>query len=807
MFRNYLAAALRNLVRNKLYAGINIIGLAVGFAAALLIALFVRDEFSYDKWIPGHERTYLLYGTFIIPERESMSVNVTNSDIAGWMKTELSSVADVTRMQRAGFSLRKGDVEGVESASYWADPNIFKILPLAAIAGDLPAALRRADGIVLTRTTARKYFGTDTPIGETIEVNRRQVMEVSAVIEDLPSNTHLAVEAIASGLASFSSLTEADNMPVGRPKGENTYTYLSLKPGASVENLRAELSELVTRHKDQLARNVNLVLDPIRLSEIHFQPPYLSDMRTPSDRNGVFGMVAVGILVVVVASINFVNLMTARSMRSGLEVGVRKVLGAFRRDLIVQFLGVSLLYVFFSLIVAIGLASVVLPSFNAFLGRTLSTDFWNEPTFGAGGLILTLLVGLLAGLYPAFVLSSFTPAVALRAATNRGHSSSRIRQILVILQFAILIGLVVTTGVIYRQTIYATEERLRFEGAQIVQLATNCGTAFKDKVRAIPGVQETTCASGSALNTARFGTNITLQNGSITNFRMNPVDPNFFEFFDLPLLAGRMFSAEAPPTSSPEGGQYTPSIVINETAMRLLGFSSADAAIGHVISWQRFMAAFQLSPMLESPIVGVVPDFALASVRNAIEPALYYYDPAMTQVLSLKISGRATPEILTAIERLWKEAGDPRPLRLTFLDQRIQGLYRDIRRQATVFGIFATVALFIAALGLFGLSAFTAEQRTKEIGVRKALGASKADVLRLLLWQFAKPVLWANLIAWPAAYFIMQRWLEGFAYHIDLSPWIFLAASALALIIAVLTVVGHALLVARAQPVTALRYE
>ena len=817
MFRNYFAAALRNLVRNKLYAAINIVGLAVGFAAALLIALFVRDEFSYDRWLPEHERTYLIYERYAPQDRAPLSVNVTFSDVAKLLPLEFPDIEAVTRLEPTQMKLRHGDVEGAEPNTFWADPNFFDVLRFKAIAGDLATALHHPDGIVLTRAVAHKYFGNDAPIGESIELNGDQTLQVRAVIEDLPSNTHLAVGAIASGLASFSGIARQDAIPLGGKvvKRENDYTYVRLRSAKSIETLSAGMPSFVERHGPQffadLLDSFFLTLRFVPLAEIHFQAPTMTDRKPPSDIATVIAIMVVGVLILLTAGINFVNLLTARSLRGAVEVGVRKTLGARRVDLIAQYIGAAAIYVALAMLLAGVAAVLLLPSFNGFLDRVIAVDLLHNPSIVLAGIGLTAAMALLAGFYPALVLSSFRPTFALREAVRQVAGGNSLRQALVVLQFTILTGLVLATTVIYRQTVFATSERLRFDNEQVFQITTDCRSALVNEVRTVAGVNAAACSSYAAVQIGRIGTTASVVGDGTNlrpNLRVNPADAEFFDLFGLRFLTGHAYGREPPP-SVPDGvARGGPGVVLNETALRMLGLASAESAVGRSLAWKRFLNDDnEMSPQIESPIVGVVSDFSLGTVRDAVEPSLYYYDPQFNAILSVKARGEAVPEVMTAIKDIWRKVGEPAPLDFVFLDQRIQTLYRDIERQGTVFGIFAVVAIFIAGLGLLGLSAFTAESRTKEIGVRKAMGASRIDVLRLVLWQFTKPVLWANVIAWPVAYFVMRRWLEGFAYHIDLSPWMFVGASALALVIALATVIGHALLVARAQPVTALRYE
>jgi len=815
MFRNYLAAALRNITKNRLYAVINIVGLSVGFVAALLIALYVRDELSYDAWFSNSERTHLVYVKYAPPGRTPLLASVMVSDAAKWIEAELPDVEATTRLIGAGgLHLRRDDVEAVEHDTFWADPNVFDVLPLKAIAGDLSSALDAPDGIVLTRSLARKYFGTDAPIGETIQVNREHVMQVRAVIEDLPSNTHLSFKAFGSGLASFSRIAEDDAVPYngGRGKSEDAFTYVRLGAGAALAPLQQELNTLFDRHPPVgiASSPIEITYTLVPLRDIHFHEPTLSDRKVPNSMGVIWAMVGVGSLILFAAGVNFVNLMTARSMRGAMEVGVRKALGAKRRDLIVQFIGGALMYVIFAMAVAGVAAASLLPLFNGFLARAIAIDFWRSPELVFSGLVVAGVFGVLAGLYPALVLSRHRPAFAIRSAIASDPRAHLIRQVLVVLQFAILIGLVVATTVIYRQTQFAIGERLRFANAQAVMLTSECTPSLVNELRKIDGVLKTACSSAFAVQRGRLGTSAVIEGGPGTriNLRVSPADSDFFDFFGVEVLAGKVYTPSAFVADNPGQATQGPAVVINRTALGVFGFSTPGDAVGRSINWQRFFnMKGEQSPRIDSPIVGVVEDFSLGSVRDAIEPALYYFEPQFSQVVNVMVRGDAVPEVAAAIGDVWKRVGPGEPMELTFLDRLIQELYADMERQSYMFTVFAAVAVFIACLGLLGLSAFTAEQRTKEIGIRKSMGATRRDILRLILWQFAKPVLWANLIAWPVAYFVMRRWLEGFAYHIDLSPWMFLAASAAALLIAVATVIGHALLVARAQPVTALRYE
>jgi putative ABC transport system permease protein len=826
MFRNYLAAALRNLVRNRLYAAINIVGLAVGFAAALFAALFVRDELTYERWIPRYERVFHLTTTYApmrgIQAREEFG---TFRTLAAALKLDFPEVETAARLAlQRDVTLHRGDRQGVEPTLQWADPDIFKVLAFPAVAGDLAAALTHPDGVVLTRSAARQYFSMDAPIGEGLEVDGH-LMQVMAVIEDWPSNTAFTTRVFASGLAPFSRLAIADaqayTIDMEPYMMTNQVTYVRLKAGASFKAVDQGLRAFVDRHVPRdLLGEATLHLRP--LASLHLNPLF-----APPTRAGllaaIYGIAGMGALIILAASINFINLMTARASRRAVEVAVRKATGAERRQLIVQFIGEAMGYMAVGMIAGLLLVESLLPAFRGFLGRRIEFNLFHDPVLGLGILGVALSVGVLSGFYPAFVLSGFHPATVLKGSAIRAGASGAIRQGLVVLQFAILIGLAIATGVIYQQTSFAMNESLRFEKGQALFVASGCMPTLKSEIQALPGVQAAACSWGYPGYSGYIAAAAAPNHTGASDIGVTPVDFDYFETFGLTPSAGRFFDRTRSTDEAAPGSSSNPTVVINQAAMRELGFASPQAAIGKNILWQRMLASRQAvdsMPLLPSEIIGVVDDFSM-SVQRSTQAQLYYadmrmsapahgdgYDFAFPQMLNVRLTGQDVPETLAAIDRLGRQLGHPqRPIKRLFVDQRLEEVYRDMSRQARFFASFCGVAMLIAGLGLFALAAFTAEQRTKEIGVRKAMGAGKADILRLLVWEFAKPVLWANALAWPAAYLVMRRWLEGFAYHIDLEARIFIAASVLALLIAVLTVAGHALLVARTEPASALRYE
>ena len=806
MFRNYLMAALRNLARNRLYSGINIVGLGVGFTAAILMALYVRSELNYDTFLPGYDRVFSVAEVYHPPGGGPLRVDAALPNIAAPMRVDYPAIETIARLAQGGGDLRVGAVETLDDIT-WADPGFFKVMPFPVIAGDPSATLARPDGLVLTRTAARKYFGRDAPIGETIELDRTHRMQVGAVIEDIPVNSHLATQIFGSGLASFSPLSIADRADRGGI-GDTAFTYFRLAPGASVDPIRADMTAFLERHAigPQAALHLTppvleLIIVPLR--DIHLRPAALGAMTARGNKETLIALAATGGLIVLIAAINYVTLMTARSTKRAVEVGIRKVVGANRRSLIAQFIGESLLYVVIAMILATACLELLIPWFNAYATANIAFAYWRDPLLLGALVTLVFTVGVLAGIYPALTLSSFRPASVLKGGPLATAGAGVVRTGLVILQFAMLIGIILMTATIYRQTRFALNDTLRVPADQILWVAGACDEAIQHQIRALPGVRAAACSapySQSHVSVHRI-------DGTQLAFSRTWVDFGYLELYGLRPLAGRFFddSYGADSVSPDAPASFQPNVVINESALQQLGFQNPAEAVGKELFWIR--GADLRAPPLPSTIIGVAPDFSATASRAKIDPTIYLIDRSTLNMLNVKLDGGKIPETLASIDRIWKELEASRPISRVFLDQIMQRQYMDVIRQGVIFAVFSALALFLACIGLFGLAAFATERRTKEIGIRKAMGANSSDIVRLFAWEFSKPVLWANLLAWPIAYYCADRWLDGFAYHVGLELWMFLAAGGIALVIALLTVSGHTFLAARAKPITALRYE
>jgi putative ABC transport system permease protein len=791
VFRNCLAAALRHLARNKLYTAISVLGLSTGLCTALLAALVVRNQLSQDHFIAGYDRIYAAVTAITPPGHATVYLPSTGSYVGQQLALKFSQIQATTRLVPETVTVRRSNVE-VKELIYWADPNAFDVLPLPVFAGNLKSALARPDAIVLPRSIARKYFGRDAPLGETLTVNGTHLVSVTAVIEDLPPNaTHLQSGIFISGSAPWSELHRQDTIP-GNVPGSNGVvgipTYVKLAPHASPRRLQDAMPAMTKELFARPPQGTTLALQFVRLDRLIAFPGF-----NPGFSSRLLMVAITGVGILIIAGVNFVNLLTARSARRAREVSVRKLVGAGRRVLMLQFLTESIVYVIAASLVAVALTELLLPYVDAFLTAGATFRYWQEPALIAAIALAVLLLGMLAGAYPALVLSAFRPLRVLTGETRQSRSAVLMRQVLVTAQFSILIGLIIAAAVVYQQRQFATRDALRVDTDQMLLVRSPCNAAFTTELRALPGVRGMACSSSALVDHPVFNIAFVNDKAGIEHLlRPIVVEPSFFNLYGIKAVAGR--------TSGSSEGSY---LLLNETAARQLGFARPADAIGY-----RY-PAFGRGNGPTLPVMGVVPDFSLDSVEHKIEAQEFVVavkDPAF-DLISVKLTGHQIPETLSAIDRLWKATGAHEPINRIFLEQRIQIIYLAMLREAQLFGVFAAVAVVLACLGLLGLAASIAERRTREIGIRKALGADTGNIIRLLLRQFAKPVLWANLIAWPVTAYAMHRWLQGFAYHVDLAVWLFPAAAALTLLIALVTIGTHAILVARTNPVAALRYE
>jgi putative ABC transport system permease protein len=793
VLRNYFAAALRNLLRDRLYAVLNIVGLAVGLSAAIISGLYARDELTYEHFLPDYQHIYRISSGFAPPGGSFNPVDTCLPDVAPWLVNRLPAVQPIARLHNGtDAGVRVGERETTEHI-YWADPAFFHIFRVPVVAGYLPRALERPDSLVITRSAARRLFGSDAVVGKTLELDRKYTLRVTAVIEDLPTTTHLAFELVASGVTQFSPLAKADSQPLDMSKSWAMFTYFLQQPGVSLESVRAALSAFEQQLQATQPNGMRVFLPVMPIHAIHLHEPGAAAMRSAGSLQMIYAIGAVGLLILGVSMINFVNLSTARASRRSVEVAVRKAAGATQTQLVAQFIGEAMLYAVLAAALALCLMELALPLFNRLSGASLSVRYNQAPVLLLGVPVLTLVAGVLAGAYPAFVLGSLRPVTALKGGPLQ--SGSRVRSILVALQFAVLIGLLCAIMVIFEQTSLAKRVIARLDTRNVFALNGACapenGSGPADIFGAIPGVVSAACSESAPFGYVKRHAYSTVRAGIQTMFRKEVVDFGFFELYGLRPLAGRLFShAHADENAS---------VIINSVAARTFGFPSATAAVGQYV-----VVSDESQP---SQIIGVVPDFPLESVRTPIEPVVFYIDRSALQTLSIRTSSARQEQTLDSVRSLWKKLQPSKPMVLFPVSQGLRGLYEELVTDGAVFGACAAVALVLACTGIFGLASFAVVRRAKEAGIRKAMGAARSDILRLFVGRLTRPVLAANLVAWPVCYVVLGHWLSGFAYHIDLGPAVFLAAGAVAVLIAWTTIVVHALRLASLKPVASLRYE
>ncbi|HVV82061.1 MAG TPA: ABC transporter permease [Kofleriaceae bacterium] len=827
MLRNYLTVAFRNLVHNKLYSIINIGGLTVGLAACLLIVLFVQDERSYERWLPNADRIAAVETTFFIPGREQMGFAAAPGPVQPALAQDFSTdVEKVVRIFGDEEPAKLGDRTLLGQIAY-VDPGFFDVFDLPMLAGDRERALADTSSILLEHKTAQKFFGDQPAIGQTITVAGTKVFTVVGVFADLPRNTHLDLPAIAR----FEPARYKDRPYVADSwTSVNTRTYALFRSHAAIARVAAALPAFVDRHADFKLPGVDekpstllrLGLRPIRDIHLHAGVPGYDNV---GSFTAVVAFAGIALLILVIACINFVNLATARAMKRAREVAMRKVVGATRVQLVGQHLGEAVITALIALVFALALVELSLAPFNAFLHKQLRLHLLGDPTLLVTSLALVVAVGLIGGLYPAVYLSRFRPAAVLKAnQSSAGHGSSALRTGLVVFQFAISIALIVCTATIYSQTVYARTLDLGFVHHDRMTLAgigdlpnKDLATTLKAEIAALPAVRGVSLSSDTPPlhnnNNTLFYPTATPGDEKLIVETLR-VDPDFFTVYGVQPLAGRLFSADRPTDFQPDDAakvaEPRQSIVVNQAFLAKLGVARAEDAVGKVL----YEVDEPGKPMLVTTIIGVVPDLYLRSARSVVTPLSYFAQGAGGDFnrLTVQVAPGAMRQTLKAVEASWTRLAPGVPFRPHFVDQELSVQYDADEQRGEIFAGFAVFAVLIACLGLFGLASFAAERRTKEIGMRKVLGASVFDIVRLLVWQFSRPVLAANLIAWPVSFYVMQRWLHGFQHRISLTEpkflvGIFGGAALLALAIAWLTTAGHAYRVARSSPSRALRVE
>jgi putative ABC transport system permease protein len=830
MWRNYWTVAVRALAKSRTYSIINIAGLAIGMAACIMILLYIRYERSYDSWLPDVENTYELQAWYPHPQDGEpiflqMSSYITKDRVRNYFPQVTGAVYALGTQP---VFVKDGQASPTKNYLI-TDDDFLKVVNLPLLYGTSTPAAQTA---IISQSEAIKRYGTDQVVGRTMTTISKGVtrdFKITGVFKEVPKNSSLKINAIQR--LDFNSFMAQEPQFLTCWSCQSGWVFLKLRPGTDVKQLEAQMPAWEKRNiPDQ--PNGSVKYNPgddedwhfINLRDVHLGKAQGGAMTPGNDRKTIatFGIIA--LLILGMAVVNFTNLATARAGQRAREVALRKVLGATRGQLVVQFVAESVLISAVAMLLALALVELLVKPFAAFLDADLTLNY-----VGHGGVLLpaiglTLLVGIISGLYPAFFLSRFQPAQVLKANRSAAETpgSGRLRTALVVAQFAVSIGLIICTAVIYGQTVYARSVDPGYKRDHILQVDNMNryqiipkAQMVEQQMKQIPGIVAAgmTDIGVATDNNNNTGIIVPGTNRQVTIGQYG-VDEGFFDAMGLKLVAGRWFDANRPmddttldfPLQKEQEialARRGINVVMNQYAVRKLGFRSPQEAIGKVVKSELFDPG---TGMVDINIVGVVADSRFRSVRTPIDPIMFLNQNKGPAELIIRYRGDpATVE--AAVERQWKEISNDVPFEAKFSEDIMRDLYKAEDARAKIFAAFSLLAVIIGCLGLFGLAAFTAERRTKEIGIRKVLGARTRDIIRLLVWQFSRPVILANVIAWPVAWWVMRNWLNTFDQRISLTPVPFLIAAAIALGIAIATVVGHAMKVARANPIHALRYE
>jgi len=792
MFKNYLKTTFRNTTRHKGYSFINLTGLAIGIACTLLILLWVKDELSYDRFHENGKDIYRImsYGTKYMIE----GIDGTPAPLAPAIKEEVPGIVNYARFSDVSKLVCKyGDKVFYETRGLIADPSIFEIFTFPFVQGNPKTAFSEPLDVVITETMAKKYFGTEDPIGKTIEVEGNPAA-VKGVIRDIPYNSHIQFDF----LSSYEFIEEITGY--GTSWGSfNFVTYLQLERDRDIQEIGKNITAVAAKNNcPQVKDGVEFRLQP--LSAIHLDNRgAFRNYADVGDRKYVYVFSVIAFFVLFIACVNFMNLSTARSTTRAKEVGMRKTVGASRRQLILQFFGESLFLTMTACVFALILVTALLPAFNQTAGKQLRLNLIDIQLV-LGLIIIVLLTALTAGSYPAIYLSSFKPVKVLKGMFKSEGKGQTFRRVLVVTQFSLSIALLIGTSVAYNQLRFLRHSKLGFNTENIVYvpIKENIGKsydAFKSELLSDPNINSVAAQyylfAEQSFRTTGYDWEGREKDQEV-DIILNLVDYDFIPMLGLELVEGRNFSKEY-------STDATQAYILNEEAIKKMRMQDP---VGKQFSYgQR-----------KGTIIGVLKNAHFRSLHVNIEPhVLFFLDDVSIAteygVVLIKINGDKTEEALAKIQGVWKEFNPITPFEYHFLDQKYDSLYRKEQKIGTILNAFTLFAIIISCLGLFGLASFLTEQRTREIGIRKVLGASEPSIVFLLSKQFTKWVLIANIFAWPAAYFIMNEWLKSFAYRINIGIWVFVLSGMLAVGIALITVSYQAIRAAWANPADSLRYE
>jgi putative ABC transport system permease protein len=812
MIRNYFKVALRAITRNKLSSFINIFGLALAMACSLLIFLYITDEVSYDKYNSKAHRIYRITRNFLSPDG---SVNLHLGHVAPpagpLLKNDFPDFEEVVRTLQTRFLVAYQE-NGEEKKSFnedntfYAEPEIFNVFDISMLEGNAQKSLDGPNQIIMSERTARKYFGDESAIGKPLRIGNRYDMVVTGVFKDFPRQAHWHPDMMVS-FATLNDSTIYGRRGLETNWGNNSFgTYALVKEGFDAKKVESQFPAFLDKHMGPLLAANNGPLPSTftklflqKLTDIHLRSQLDSEVETNGNISNVYMMGIIGLFIILIACFNFVNLSTARATKRAKEVGLRKVVGAFKNQLISQYLSESILIALFALVLAIGFSFAAIGWLNDFTGKLLSIDFASNWMLLGGLVLFAIFIGIMAGIYPAFVVSGFKPALILKGQQGSAKGKSTLRKFLVVAQFSISIVLIIATMITYQQLQFLNNRELGYNKDQVVtlryfgDLAPNYDAFHNEllKQSVIKNVSRSSRtptgrlldSQGTAL--IQKGDSMSNTNVVLKNIR---VDVDFFDVYEVKFVTGRNFSLSVPTDDSL-------AFVVNEAAVKMMESTPEEI----------LTKDFQYGGV-RGRVIGVVKDFHFESLHEPIVPVVFHPSQFYGR-LQVKIAGNKMQEGLKHIEKVWKDFIPHRPFEYTFLSEQYAQLYNAEQNQGQLFTIFSGLAILIACLGLFGLATFNTLQRVKEIGIRKVLGASVFNIVGLLSWEIIVLIIIANVIAWPVAYYFMNQWLDGFAYKIGVNFWLYLLAAFAAIIIALVTVGLQTIKAARTNPANTLRYE
>ena len=803
MFKSYLKTAVRSIVKHKTFSAINVLGLAIGIAACLLILQYVRFEKSYDNYHALGDRIFRVQQNRYEEGKLSTQWAAGSPGIGPLMKEELPEVEEFAKLIKRPGVITYEEKKFREDKVFSANNNVLTLFSNKFLKGKAEGALTEPNTAVITESIARKYFGNEDPIGKVISRNKEEEYKITAVIADVPYNTHLKYDVLLSFIT-YVNLTNPDANTGWYWDG--FLTYLLLKPGADIKSVEAKMNALAHKQYDPEGKNKNKIIDlnlqPLK--DIHLTSNFMGEVEANGDGKAVKLLLIISIFIIIIAWINYINLSTARSMERAKEVGVRKVMGSYRIQLIRQFLFESLVVNFLAIVLAFLIIIATLPLFNTLTGKEVSFTLMSDSKFWLSLVVLFIAGTFLSGLYPAFVLSSFKPIEVLKGKLSKTSHGAWLRQALVIMQFAASIALIIGTYSIYRQLQFMKSQDL---GVQVDNTLVLRGpsvtdstyekklTAFKTEMLRHPAIQNVAASSdvpGNKIGWNAGGIRLVGSDPNKSNqYRIFGIDYDFIPTYGLQVLNGRGFDASF--------GTDTSAVIFNEAAVKLLGFDTPEEALNKRIEfWGNTFT-----------IIGVVSNHHQESLKEAYDAYIYRFAFDANNFYSIKLhSGSAdVSSIITLAENKWASHFPGNPFEYFFLDDHFAAQYKADEQFGKTFALFAVLAIIIACLGLFGLASFVTTQRTKEIGIRKISGASITSILFLLTRDFIKPVLIAFIIASPITYYLLKEWLQGYAFQTDITIWMFVLPAMIIMVVAMITISIQTIKAASANPVKSLRTE